>query len=116
MSGYTVDTDAMRQHASKLEQVKSTVDVAIDAGKTTMLDVKAFGVLCAFLAPPAIAIQGAGLAGIGALSLGLQAQSTGITAVADGYDTAEEAVRGALAAVEQLARDVQSMVDAIEGN
>jgi hypothetical protein len=96
MTGYIVDTDNMRSHAAKLRTIKSDVDEAASAGRTTALDGESFGLLCSFLYPPAAAVQGASVLSIAAIAAALSGAASAITAVANGYDTMDDELSGEL--------------------
>ena len=96
MTGYVVDTDAMRAHADKLRTIKGDVSQAASAGRTTALDGESFGLLCSFLYPPAAAVQGASVLSIAAIAEVLSGAASAITAVANGYDTVDDELSGEL--------------------
>jgi hypothetical protein len=48
-----IDHELIVSHAARLEMVASDIAVASDAGSSTNMSGGAFGLLCAFLAPPA---------------------------------------------------------------
>ena len=49
----TVDADLITAHAARVETVAADVSIASDAAGSTNMAGGAFGVLCAFLVPPA---------------------------------------------------------------
>lgn len=94
MTGYEVDTDAMRHHARRLGQLKSDVDEAVSAGASSTLGVGAFGLLCGFLEPPAILMQGVCTTALSGVAEVLGGASVAITTAADGYDALDDALNG----------------------
>lgn len=52
-----VDADLALQHASRIENVADRVDVAIDAARSMNMGGGAFGLMCAFLVPPATVVS-----------------------------------------------------------
>ena len=92
MSGYEVDTGALRQHAGKLAGIKSDVEAASDAGTTTALSSDAFGIVCSFLYPHAAEVQLNAVDGIVALADLIASAGDAMKAIADAYDEVDSDV------------------------
>jgi hypothetical protein len=102
VSELTVDTDAMRSHASALDGIASGLAEAVDAAATTTMPDDSFGLLCAFLVPPAMLLQGAAAAGVTAGSTAVAGTRTGVRSSADAYDAIDRTVQDALKTLEGL--------------
>jgi hypothetical protein len=94
MTGYEVDTDAMRHHARRLGQLKSDLDEAVDAGASSTISVGAFGLLCGFLEPPAMLMQSVCTTAIAGVSGVMDGAAFAITTAANGYDALDESLNG----------------------
>lgn len=92
MSGYEVDTGALRQHAGKLTGITSDVTAASDAGTTTALSADAFGFVCSFLYPHAAEVQLNAVEGISALADLISGAADAMKAIADAYDEVDSDV------------------------
>jgi hypothetical protein len=102
MNGFDVDTDGLRAHASELRVIGGDLGKAAQAGGITMLQDSAFGILCSFLVPPALAVQTACTAVIGAASGSVDSTAGLIRGVADGYDAIEDAVSTLMSGITDL--------------
>jgi hypothetical protein len=102
MNGFDVDTDGLRSHASALRAIGADLEKGADAGKTTMIQDDAFGILCSFLVPPALMVQGACSGIIAASAVAVDGTAIAIRTVADGYDAIEDAVSGLMAGLADL--------------
>lgn len=100
--GLTVDTGAMRAHAGAVARIAAEIEEAAGAARTVAVPDDSFGLLCAFLVPPTLAVQGSGAAGVSAASAATSGIATGLTATADTYDTVDEAIRTALARLAEV--------------
>ena len=91
-----VDTDQLRAHAKQIHGLAQGLGEGVSAGVHTAMDVQAFGVLCAFLVPPAVALQAVGIAALSGGVAALGAIETSLRGVAAGYDAIDDAVGGRL--------------------
>jgi len=99
MSGFDVDTDALRAHASALQALGDGLKDGADAGATTMMQDSAFGILCSFLVVPALAVQASCSAMIAASAVAVDATAASVRTIADGYDAVEDGVRTLMTAL-----------------
>ncbi|MGX7827755.1 type VII secretion target [Actinokineospora sp. 24-640] len=90
--GYTIDTDAMRLHAGRLDGIGSQLGTAQEAASQVSLNGSdAYGILCSPVLTPLIgAIELAGMAAIGSTQLAVGATAGGIRGMAESYDYAEQ--------------------------
>lgn len=102
MDGFDVDTDDLRSHASDLHTISTDIANAAQAGGITMMQDGAFGILCSFLIPPAIAVQSACTAVIAAAAGSVDATAGVVRSVADGYDAIEDAVGTLMSGINEL--------------
>lgn len=92
MTGYTVETWALRQHSNKLAGIKSDVAAASSAGLTTSLGSDAFGLVCSFLYPDAARVQTQCVDNFDAVADSLDGLADAIRAIADSYDQVDREV------------------------
>ncbi|WP_447007486.1 type VII secretion target [Saccharothrix isguenensis] len=99
--GFGVHTDAMRQHAGRLDGVVEQIGVAQDAAtQATISGTTAYGILCSPLLLPLMgSIEAMGHAAIGTANTVVSATSESIVAMADTYDAVDGAVEGALSKI-----------------
>lgn len=92
--GFSLNTDDMRAHASNLSSVAEAIGVGRDAaGQASLGGIDAYGILCSpIMAPLMATIESAGLAAISASHTAVDATSTGIKDMADGYDEVQRMV------------------------
>jgi hypothetical protein len=101
VSELTVDTDAMRSHATALSDVVQGLAEAADAAASTSLPDTSFGLLCSFLVPPALLVQGGAAAGVVAGSAAVGGTQVAIRGSAAAYDGVDSAVQGAMKLIEE---------------
>ncbi len=102
MAGHiAVDQDLITSHAARVEVVASDVGVARDAAGSTNMGGGAFGVLCAFLVPPASVAAGMAQQAIGAAEGMLRRSATEVRGVATDMAAFEDDVVRAVGALEQ---------------
>ncbi|WP_454051105.1 type VII secretion target [Cellulomonas sp. Marseille-Q8402] len=97
-----VDTEAMRAHARALEPIAAGLAEARSAAASTALPDTSFGLLCSFLVPPALVLQGSAAAGVVAGSSAVSGTGAAVSASADAYDAIDEAVSTALDTFREL--------------
>lgn len=94
---FRVSTDALSTHCGALRTSGGDFpDILEAAGVGTSLSPLAFGVLCSFFTPPAIAIQGAGVAAIGALKALLDTSVEGVEACRVDYTERDRVIAAAM--------------------
>ena len=95
MSGFEVDTTAMRAHASKVAGLVGKADQAKDAAAEVSFHPDAFGTIGAALVYPLLApLEVAGRGATELASEALSATSDGINGMADAYDFVDASVEG----------------------
>ena len=95
-----IDQDLVIAHAARVNQVASDVSIARDAASSTNMGGGAFGVLCAFLVPPAtVTAQMAGSA-IAAAEAMVRRSAVEVRGVATDMAAFEEELSSSLAAIE----------------
>lgn len=87
-----VDVGLIGSHASRVGAVASDVSVARDAGSAGGLHAEAFGVLCAFLVPPATMAADAAGSLIGAAGEMVRRSATEIVGVGADLEAYEQKV------------------------
>ncbi len=99
--GFGVHTDAMRQHAGRLNGVVEQITVAQEAAaQATISGTTAYGILCSPLLLPLMGgIEAMGHAAIGTANTVVAATSESIVAMADTYDAVDDAVDGLLSEI-----------------
>ena len=103
MSGFDVDTVAMRAHAARVHGLVSKADVAKDAAAEVSFHPEAFGRIGAALVYPLLApleLAGRGATAMAGESLG--ATADGITGMADAYDAVDRSVEGFLRQIREV--------------
>lgn len=86
MAGFDVDTDQLRSHANTLDQLLSSMNEAVTAGRTSSSPNGAFGLMFCFLEPVAMGLQSSCTDTIEALSGTLEGAASAIRTMAEGYD------------------------------
>lgn len=94
-----VDSDAVTLHAQHVEQIAADVRVAIDAAGQTMLSSGAFGVMCAWMIPPFLAVATATTATLSSAASSIDRSARELRAAAADFDEHETAVSGKLSGV-----------------
>lgn len=91
--GYDVHTEAMREHAGRLDGVQDDIGTALDAAAEVSLGgTEAYGILCSPILTPLIgSIEILGGAAIGATHLAVGATALGVRGMAETYDFMEQA-------------------------
>jgi hypothetical protein len=89
VSNYDIDIERLRMHSYAVDARAAGVRQAREAAVTT-LDPQAFGVLCAFLAPPAMLVCGTAAAAAGALADELARTADKVRTMADRYQGVED--------------------------
>ncbi|MFT4260762.1 type VII secretion target [Microbacterium sp.] len=84
-----VDVDDLRAHASRVQRVASDVEAAADAARVVSVGGEAFGVLCAFLAPPASLASGLVGEAIGEVSALIARSAVELRAVGEDFEAVE---------------------------
>ncbi|WP_295781479.1 hypothetical protein [uncultured Microbacterium sp.] len=87
-----VDSELIGSHASRLGAVASDISLARDAGSAGGLNAEAFGVLCAFLVPPATMAADAAGSLIAAAGEMVRRSATEIVGVGGDMDAYEQKV------------------------
>lgn len=88
----SIDADLIGSHAARLNAVASDIAVARDAGSSGGLNAEAFGVLCAFLVPPATVAAHAANSLIGAAEQMVRRSATEIVALGNDMQAYEQKV------------------------
>lgn len=89
---FHVDTDAMRRHASHLEELGHSAAQATQAAGHVTCEGSAFGVLCSFVGAALMPVEGAGVAGAVVAQGSVAATAEGVRAMAAAYDEADHLV------------------------
>lgn len=95
MTGGEVEvlTDALRSHAAALDEINSGIAEATQAGGAAVgFTPVAFGILCSFFTPPAIAASTIATSSISAQGLAVSAYAGGARASAAAYDAMDSDV------------------------
>lgn len=96
-----IDTELLRTHASRIRTVQAGVAEAASAARSTDLGGGAFGLLCAFLVPPATLVTGIAESMILAADGMLERTIDELRAVATDVEAREE----------DIARDLRTLHD-----
>lgn len=94
-----IDTELLRQHAGRVEQVGRDVGVARDAAGSLDLGGGAFGLMCAFLVPPAVAVSSVAQAAIASAQRMVERSATELRGVAADFTAQEDRVEETLRSV-----------------
>lgn len=99
--GFDVITDEVRSHAGEVSTVASGVSDAASAGGTaTGFTGEAFGILCSFFTPPAVAVASMGIGSIDSQRGMLDALSGNLPKAADDFDQTDTGVQSAMTGLE----------------
>ena len=99
-----VDTETVRRHAQRVGQIASDVRLAENAAGSMNVGGGAFGVMCAFLVPPAQLVSSIAIGAISAAATMLEQSEEQLTGLADDFDEGEQrqldTISGLMASVE----------------
>ncbi|QAY60137.1 hypothetical protein ET475_09135 [Microbacterium protaetiae] len=95
-----LDHDLIVAHAARVRQVSADVQVARDAASATNMSGGAFGVMCAFLIPPATLVATAAQATITAAQGLVDRSATEIRGVADDMAAFEDDLAASIRQIE----------------
>lgn len=85
-----VDTETVRMHAQRVGQIASDVRLAQDAAGSMNLGGGAFGVMCAFLVPPAQIVSSMAIGAIASAATMLEQSEEQLRGLADDFDEGEQ--------------------------
>jgi hypothetical protein len=85
-----VDTETVRRHAQRVGQVASDVRLAENAAGSMNVGGGAFGVMCAFLVPPAQLVSSIAIGAISAAATMLEQSEEQLRGLADDFDESEQ--------------------------
>lgn len=92
----SVQPEVLRRHAARVDSLTASVTQCMDAAASMNLGGGAFGIMCAFLVPPASAVSGIARSSISAAEGMLGRSATELRGLADDFERAEERVSGTL--------------------
>ncbi|AKV87769.1 type VII secretion target [Microbacterium sp. CFBP9023] len=99
-----VDTETVRRHAQRVGQIASDVRLAENAAGSMNVGGGAFGVMCAFLVPPAQLVSSIAIGAISAAATMLEQSEEQLKGLADDFDEGEQrqldTISGLMASVE----------------
>ncbi|APH44289.1 hypothetical protein BMW26_04375 [Microbacterium sp. 1.5R] len=99
-----VDTETVRRHAQRVGQIASDVRLAENAAGSMNIGGGAFGVMCAFLVPPAQLVSSIAIGAISAAATMLEQSEEQLKGLADDFDEGEQrqldTISGLMASVE----------------
>ncbi|WP_285364887.1 type VII secretion target [Microbacterium sp. LMC-P-041] len=99
-----VDTETVRRHAQRVGQIASDVRLAENAAGSMNVGGGAFGVMCAFLVPPAQLVSSIAIGTISAAATMLEQSEEQLKGLADDFDEGEQrqldTISGLMASVE----------------
>ncbi|WP_417563878.1 hypothetical protein [Microbacterium sp.] len=95
-----IDQDLVISHAARVKQVASDIAVARDAASATDMSGGAFGIMCAFLVPPASMVAQVTSAAITAAQRLVERSAVEVRGVADDMAAFEQDVVDSLRAIE----------------
>jgi hypothetical protein len=98
MTGFNVHTQAMRDHARRLDGIVKQIETAQQAvGQAQINGANAYGILCSPLLEPIMGtVEATGQAAIATSKAVLDATVDGVNGMADVYDATDEAIDGHL--------------------
>jgi hypothetical protein len=100
MSSFGVEPSELRSHAGQVGKVAASVSQAAGVGTAaTALSPVAFGMICSFFTPPTLAASGVILTTLGGIETALSTISGAANAVADVFETVDQAVGDKMNAV-----------------
>jgi len=94
--GFHVDTEVLRRHGSRVDQVAADVHSARSAAGATDLHGGAFGLLCSFLPATVGGVDGAAREAIAAVHQGARDAVDGLGGMARDFDAVDERVQEVL--------------------
>lgn len=102
MSGEQIEVDpqALRDQAREVESLAGAVDQASEAAASMNLAGGAFGVMCAFLVPPAISITGIARGALRDASELLRREADALRDLADDFEAYEQWISGEMTGLE----------------
>lgn len=108
--GFNVHTQAMREHAKRLDGIVRQIETAQQAiGQAHINGANAYGILCSPLLEPIMGtVEAAGRAAIGASHGVVDATVDGVNGMADLYDAADKAIEGNLKKIVEKLGDLTS--------
>ncbi|GAA4480871.1 hypothetical protein [Microbacterium panaciterrae] len=89
-----LDFDLGRRHAARVGQVAADVRMAQDAASSLNLAGGAFGVMCAFLVPPAVLVSQVAIGTISSVSAMLGRAETEFLGMVSDFEATEEEFSG----------------------
>ena len=92
MSEFVVDTEALRAHAGKLDQIAADGADATEAAGQVTCNGDAFGILCSFVGAMLEPVEQSGIAEASAAQRSVTATASNMRGMATAYDTADEKV------------------------
>jgi hypothetical protein len=99
-----IDPDIIAAHAGRVDQVAADVALAQSAASSIDFGAGAFGIMCAFLVPPATLVGAAASSTLSAAHAMVQRSATELRGIASDFSTTEEAIvtdlKTAIAALE----------------
>jgi hypothetical protein len=96
----TIDPDLITAHAARVDQVASDIEVARSAGGSTNMAGGAFGIMCAFLVPPASLVANIAMQAISSAEDMVKRSSTELKGVVQDFTQLEEALVADLKKIE----------------
>ncbi len=88
--GFEVNTEVMRSHAAKLDEIAASGRQGVEAGRSVAAQGEAFGIICSFIGAALAPVQQTGIAAAAAAADSLTGTAVGIRASAAAYDAADE--------------------------
>ncbi|MGX5694884.1 type VII secretion target [Agromyces soli] len=85
-----VDFDVVRQHATRVEYVAAQISTARDAAASMNMGGGAFGLMCAFLVPPATAISSLATSTVAAAEAMVERSAREVRGMAGDFESLEE--------------------------
>ncbi|WP_017973419.1 type VII secretion target [Actinopolyspora halophila] len=100
--GFGVNTDEVRAHAKRLQDVTDQIGTAQDAaGQVSLNGADAYGMLCSPILTPLIgSIEVQGMAAIGTANAAVEATATGVDVAAKAYDEVDQQISEILQSVQ----------------
>ncbi|WP_155855974.1 type VII secretion target [Cellulomonas sp. URHD0024] len=102
MPELVVNTDAVRAHARAVRTQADRLGDAVEASQIAATPDSAFGLLCSFLVPPAVALQGLAAGAVQGAATSLGSIATTVDTTSRAYDAVDGEVREAFHSVERL--------------
>jgi uncharacterized protein YukE len=95
-----IDPDLLRSHAGRVEQVAGDVAMAKDAAGSINLGGGAFGLMCAFLVPPASVVSAMAQAALSSAGSMVQRSAREIRGVATDFERTEDDIEQQISRLE----------------